>query len=118
MREPHTEAKGHLHKEGGICQRDGRQIERSSLASAPSSYSLASCAPNYLPSATGLDLEWQFSRNAGVEKEGKVALVQLCDVNTILLIHVSKMESAYTLSLSRAYLVYQLFVQGSPERSE
>ncbi|KAH9077699.1 ribonuclease H-like protein [Lactarius deliciosus] len=61
-----------------------------------------------LNGAIGLDLEWPFSRDrTGVEKEGKVALVQLCDADIILLIHVSKMESVYTLSLSRAYL-YQL----------
>jgi len=48
---------------------------------------------NNLPSAVGLDLEWPFSRDkAGNEKEGKVALVQLCDVDIILLIHISKME--------------------------
>ena len=63
--------------------------------------------PNNLPSAIGLDLEWPFSRDkAGKEKEGKVALVQLCDVDIILLIHVSKMESVYTSSISRAYLVH------------
>ncbi|KAH9064583.1 ribonuclease H-like domain-containing protein [Lactarius vividus] len=46
-----------------------------------------------LNGAIGLDLEWPFSRDrAGVEKEGKVALVQLCDADIILLIHVSKME--------------------------
>ncbi|KAH9000542.1 ribonuclease H-like domain-containing protein [Lactarius hatsudake] len=47
-----------------------------------------------LNGAIGLDLEWPFSRDSrtGVEKEGKVALVQLCDADIILLIHVSKME--------------------------
>lgn len=55
--------------------------------------------PNGPPSAVGLDLEWPFSRDkAGIENEGKVALVQLCDVDIILLIHISKMESVYTLS--------------------
>ncbi|KAF8262327.1 ribonuclease H-like domain-containing protein [Lactarius quietus] len=39
-----------------------------------------------------MDLEWPYSRVDGIEKEGKVALVQLCNVDTILLIHVSKME--------------------------
>lgn len=63
------------------------------------SYSLASRAN--LPSAIGLDLEWPFSRDmADGEKEGKVALVQLCDVDIILLVHVCKMKSVYTLSLS------------------
>jgi hypothetical protein len=62
--------------------------------------------PNNLPSAIGLDLEWPFSREGGKEIEGKVSLVQLCDVRNILLIHVSKMESVYTVSLSRPYLVY------------
>ncbi|KAH9990250.1 ribonuclease H-like domain-containing protein [Russula compacta] len=46
-----------------------------------------------LNGAIGLDLEWPYTSNRidGV-KEGKVALVQLCDVDIILLIHVSKME--------------------------
>lgn len=80
---------------------------------------MTSRAPNNLPSAIGLDLEWPFGQDrTGDKKEGKVALVQLCDVDIILLIHVSKMESVYTLSLSRAYLVYQLSVKGSPRRSK
>ncbi|KAH8990746.1 ribonuclease H-like protein [Lactarius akahatsu] len=46
-----------------------------------------------LNGAIGLDLEWPFSRDrTGVQKEGKVALVQLCDADIILLVHVSKME--------------------------
>ena len=47
-------------------------------------------------SAVGLDLEWPitFKRIGGV-KEGKVALVQLCDADIILLIHVSKMKREY-----------------------
>ena len=47
-------------------------------------------------SAVGLDLEWPFtSKRIGGAKEGKVALVQLCDADIILLIHVSKMKRAY-----------------------
>jgi hypothetical protein len=46
-------------------------------------------------SAIGLDLEWPFtSKSVGGVKEGKVALVQLCDADIILLIHVSKMKRA------------------------
>jgi len=45
-------------------------------------------------STVGLDLEWPFTQNRfGGGEEGKVALVQLCDVDIILLIHVSKMKS-------------------------
>jgi len=47
-------------------------------------------------SAVGLDLEWPFAlKRIGGVKEGKVALVQLCDADIILLIHVSKMKRAY-----------------------
>lgn len=47
-------------------------------------------------SAIGLDLEWPFtSKRIGGVKEGKVALVQLCDADIILLIHISKMKRAY-----------------------
>jgi hypothetical protein len=47
-------------------------------------------------SAVGLDLEWPFiSKRIGGAKEGKVALVQLCDADIILLIHVSKMKRVY-----------------------
>jgi hypothetical protein len=50
---------------------------------------------NHLPSAVGLDLEWPFiSKRVGGCEEGKVALVQLCDADIILLIQVSKMKSA------------------------
>ncbi|KAH9968063.1 ribonuclease H-like domain-containing protein [Russula dissimulans] len=46
-----------------------------------------------LNGSVGLDLEWPFTPNRfGGGKEGKVALVQLCDVDIILLIHVSKMK--------------------------
>ncbi|KAI0299388.1 ribonuclease H-like domain-containing protein [Multifurca ochricompacta] len=46
-----------------------------------------------LNGAVGLDLEWPFSSNrVGGVKEGKVALVQLCDADIILLIQVSKMQ--------------------------
>ncbi|KAN0139218.1 hypothetical protein V8E53_002719 [Lactarius tabidus] len=45
-----------------------------------------------LNGAIGLDLEWPFRREGGKEIEGKVSLVQLCDVKNILLIHISKME--------------------------
>lgn len=46
-------------------------------------------------SAIGLDLEWPFTlKRVGGAKEGKVALVQLCDADIILLIHVSKMKRA------------------------
>jgi hypothetical protein len=52
---------------------------------------------NYAPSAVGLDLEWPYtSGRIGGAKEGKVALVQLCDAEIILLIQVSKMERVYT----------------------
>jgi hypothetical protein len=46
-------------------------------------------------STVGLDLEWPFTleRVGGAKEEGKVALVQLCDVDIILLIQVSKMDS-------------------------
>jgi len=46
--------------------------------------------------AVGLDLEWPITskRIRGV-KEGKVALVQLCDADIILLIHVSKTKRVY-----------------------
>lgn len=54
---------------------------------------------------------------AGREKEGKVALVQLCDVDIILLVHVSKMESVYTVSITSVSGVPTL-VQDSPERSK
>lgn len=64
------------------------------------------CLHENLPSAIGLDLEWPFSREGGKEVEGKVSLVQLCDVKTILLIHVSKMESMCTVSLSCPCLMY------------
>ncbi|KAI9438268.1 hypothetical protein H4582DRAFT_2076865 [Lactarius indigo] len=48
------------------------KFERASRAFAPCSYTLASRAPNNLPSAVGLDLEWPFSRDrAAVEKVGK-----------------------------------------------
>ena len=48
---------------------------------------------DYLPSAVGLDLEWPFTSNRiGGVKEGKVALVQLCNADIILLIQVSKMK--------------------------
>ncbi len=50
-------------------------------------------------SAVGLDLEWPLtSKRIGGIKEGKVALVQLCDADIILLIHVfhvSKMKRVY-----------------------
>jgi hypothetical protein len=47
-------------------------------------------------SAVGLDLEWPFTlKRVGGVKEGKVALVQLCDADIILLIHVSKMKRTY-----------------------
>jgi hypothetical protein len=53
----------------------------------------ASCNVGDARSAVGLDLEWPFtSRRIGGVKEGKVALVQLCDADIILLIQVSKME--------------------------
>ena len=54
---------------------------------------MASCSVGDAHSAIGLDLEWPFtsSRIGGV-KEGKVALVQLCDADIILLIQVSKMK--------------------------
>ncbi|KAI0252825.1 hypothetical protein BJV78DRAFT_1153462 [Lactifluus subvellereus] len=43
--------------------------------------------------AIGLDLEWPFNpERIGGGKEGKVALVQLCDADIILLIQVSKMK--------------------------
>ncbi|KAI9513501.1 ribonuclease H-like domain-containing protein [Russula earlei] len=46
-----------------------------------------------LNGAVGLDLEWPFTPSRlGGGQEGKVALVQLCDVDIILLIHVSKMK--------------------------
>jgi hypothetical protein len=48
---------------------------------------------DYLPSAIGLDLEWPYTPSRiGGAKEGKVALVQLCDADIILLIQVSKMN--------------------------
>ncbi|KAH9974325.1 ribonuclease H-like domain-containing protein [Lactifluus volemus] len=47
-----------------------------------------------LNGAVGLDLEWPFvSKRIGGCEEGKVALVQLCDTDIILLIQVSKMKS-------------------------
>jgi hypothetical protein len=47
-------------------------------------------------SAIGLDLEWPFTlERIGGAKEGKVALVQLCDADIILLIQVSKMKRMY-----------------------
>jgi hypothetical protein len=54
---------------------------------------VASCNVGDVRSAIGLDLEWPFtsSRIGGV-KEGKVALVQICDADIILLIQVSKMK--------------------------
>jgi len=46
-----------------------------------------------LNGTVGLDLEWPFtSGRVGGVKEGKVALVQLCDADIILLIQVSKMD--------------------------
>jgi hypothetical protein len=48
---------------------------------------------DYVSSAVGLDLEWPFtSSRIGDVEEGKVALVQLCDADIILLIQVSKMK--------------------------
>lgn len=38
----------------------------------------------------GFDLEWEPSRMRG--KENKTALVQVCDADTILLVHVSRMK--------------------------
>lgn len=70
-----------------------------------------------MPSAIGLDLEWPFSRQGGKEVEGKVSLVQLCDVKTILLIHVSKMESVYTVSITSVSDIL-IYIKGSLARSK
>jgi len=52
---------------------------------------------NHAPSAVGLDLEWPFTPDKiGGGKEGKVALVQLCDAEIILLVHVNKMYRVYS----------------------
>jgi hypothetical protein len=70
------------------------------IASLNGQVSLSQIVPvclrmNYHPSAVGLDLEWPFTPDSvGVGKEGKVALVQLCDTDIILLIQVSKMQGA------------------------
>lgn len=56
-----------------------------------------------LNGAIGLDLEWPFSREGGKEIEGKVSLVQLCDVRNILLVHVSKMERVVPPEGQRAH---------------
>lgn len=69
-----------------------------------------------LPSAIGLDLEWPFSREGDKEIEGKVSLVQLCDVKTILLIHVSKMKSVYTVCLSTSVSGVLIFCKGFPQK--
>ena len=70
-----------------------------------------------MPSAIGLDLEWPFSRQGGKEVEGKVSLVQLCDVKTILLIHVSKMESVYNVSITSVSDIL-IYIKGSLARSK
>jgi hypothetical protein len=55
-------------------------------------------------SAVGLDLEWPLTlKRIGGVKEGKVALVQLCDADIILLIHVSKMKRVYFLLFRRGH---------------
>jgi hypothetical protein len=73
---------------------------------------------NYLPSAIGLDLEWPFTSNrVGGCKEGKVALVQLCDADIILLIQVSKMASAY-IWLLRGHECTNFSYKGFPRKSK